>query len=284
MRFLKYTLFSALAFSSFADAAPTPPPVNITPCETDACLGKFREFRSLARNGSPEAQIVVAGMYYIGYGVEKDAKKALKWYRKAARRGANFATYRAGLLFIYEPSIEQDIEKGMELITDAAESGFPDAIHRLADMYIQGNVVKQDLMQAEKWLLEADKLEHGNSQFRLGLIYESGALGEKQLNKAIEFYQKASKNQNQPAYERLVLLGAVEADPDVFASTANDDIERITVSGPDFMEMLDLSLDTIKDSGLYNKRQTCSRIPGAICGNTSSITSKDGIDDFMNGR
>ena len=205
-------------------------------------------------------------------------------YRKAARRGSTFAAYRTGLLFLYEKDIEQDIEKGLEWLGRAGEKGYADASYRMADIYIQGKLVKQDLAEAEKWLLIGDENEDPNSQFRLGLIYEGGFLGEKKTEQAIELYTKAAKKSNRQAYQRLALLGALEGKEDIFAGMDNDDIERITVSGPELVDMLDLSLTTIKDTGLYSRRQTCSRIPGAQCDNVSSITDRDEIDNMMNGR
>ena len=73
MRKLIIPLFALLGVS--AQVAAEPAPVNITPCDTEVCAQKFKEFKKLARYGSPEAQIVMAGMLYIGYGTEKRRRK-----------------------------------------------------------------------------------------------------------------------------------------------------------------------------------------------------------------
>lgn len=268
-----------LSFPSLASS------VQIAACDTDACRKKFKEYRKYARNGSPEAQMVLAGMFYSGYGVERSSKQSLRWYRLAGRQTSlSFAKLRAGLLFLYDKDIEQNIEKGVELLEKAANGSSIEAANRLANLYIQGELVEKNLPEAEKWLLVASELGDDSSQYRLGLIYEAGMLGEKQLEKAIELYQKSALKNNVQASERLSLLGVTKAKEDVFASTKDDNIERIAVTAPDLSSLLDISLTAIRDTGQYGKRQSCTRLIGARCRGHISITDKDDIDYRMNGR
>lgn len=270
---------SLTSFQSFASS------VSIEACDSSTCKATFKKYRKYARSGSPQAQMVLAGMYYSGYGVERSSKKSLHWYRQAGRQtNMAFAKLRAGLLFLYDKDIEQNVDKGLELLEKAADSGSAEAARRVADVYIQGKLVPQNMQKAEKWLLVASDLGDHNSQYTLGLVYEAGVLGEKQQQKAIELYTKAAKKNNAKAYERLSLLGALKEKEDIFAVTAKDNMERITVTAPDLDALLDISLGKIRDSGMYGKSQTCSRIPGARCrSNTIMITDKDSIKHSFDG-
>ncbi len=76
----------------------------------------FQEFLSLAKNGDPKAQTIIAMMYKYGESVEQDYGQAVKWY------------------------------------LSAAEQGYPSAQHSLAELYESGKGVDQDPDKASYWL------------------------------------------------------------------------------------------------------------------------------------
>ena len=47
----------------------------------------LREFRPLAKQGDPEAQVQLGGMYQDGRGVPRDYVEAARWFHKAAEQG-----------------------------------------------------------------------------------------------------------------------------------------------------------------------------------------------------
>lgn len=267
------TLYSASSISAT---------VPITSCETTQCKQEFKGYKKLAKNGSAQAQMVLAGMFYSGYGTERSSKKALKWYRLASKtRHSGFAAYRAGLIMLFDQEIERDIEKGMTLLAKAARMKSKDAAYQLADIYIQGELVAQDLNQAEGWLIMASELNHAKSQYRLGLLYEAGVLGEPQPQQAIALYQKAAEKNNIQAIERLQLLGTTSDKEDVFAATRGNNIERIAVNAPELSKLLNLTLTSIKETGRYNHPQSCSRIRGSHCDNVITVTGSVDIENAL---
>ena len=59
----------------------------------------FKEFKSLAEQGSADAQWYLGRMYVFGQGIPEDYKKAVKWTRKAADQGHARAQFDLGRLF-----------------------------------------------------------------------------------------------------------------------------------------------------------------------------------------
>lgn len=259
--------------------------VAIASCETETCKEKFKNFKKFAKNGSPQAQMVLAGMYYSGYGVDKNVNRALRWYRKASRHQLSFATYRAGLMFLFEPEVEQNIPKGLEFLERATDLRSAAAANTLADIYIQGSLVEKDLRLAANWLNKASDLGDKHAQFKLAQIYDAGVLGNDDKAIAIALYKKSAEQNHDKAYQRLIELGAIKKRADIFASTQNEDIERIEVTAPKLEALLDISLLSIKESKQYNQRQSCSRVPTPICkGVQISIIAPDDIEIQLTGR
>ena len=241
-------------------------PVGIVECDTAACKNQFKEFRKFARNGSPHAQLTIASMYYAGYGVERNVNESLKWFRKASKHGgAAFSRYRAGMIYLFDPAIEQDIDKGMEFLTRAADTDHPQAAYVLASIYINGKLVEKDMMKGLQWLQVAAKLGDPEALYDLARFYEDGITGKNETAAAISLY-KAAAPKHQKARERLLELKAINQQDDIFASTRNNGIEKITVTAPELSKLLITSLDSIKASGRFNRAQTCSRLASTPCG------------------
>lgn len=81
----------------------------------------LKEFKQRAKQGDTEAQFNLGIMYYYGYGVKQNYKKAFKCRLKAAKQG--------------------NIE----------------AMNNLGTMYFNGKGVKQNYKKAEEWWLKAIK-------------------------------------------------------------------------------------------------------------------------------
>lgn len=259
--------------------------VEISSCDTEECEQIFKDFREHARYGSPQAQMIVAAMLYSGHGVEKDVKEALKWYRRAGKYQLPFALYRSALMFLYEPEIEQNIPKGIWFLERAVKRGSLEAANTLADIHIEGKLVDKDLKEAGKWLKAGSDLGDKQAAYRLGVVFEAGVYGDDNKSLAIDYYKKAAEQNHQEATDRLIALGAIEKEIDIFASTDDDNFERIEVTAPNLDALLDISLLAIRDSGLYNSKQSCSRVPVPMCAlwQKSIVYSVD-IENFMAGR
>ena len=245
--FLKVLLINLCVVT--ASQASTSKDYAFSECMSDACQEKFIAYKKLIKDGDAQVQMILATMYYTGYGVKRDAKLSLHYFKRASKQSEPFAQHRAGLLYLFDKDIEQNIPKGINFLKKAARNGSVGAAQRLADIYIHGDLVPENMAFAEKWLTIASKSD-ANSQHRLGLLYESGALGEKQLAKAVTLYKKAA-HKSKAAKDRLVSMGIIEKL--MFASSTDENVEHITVNAPDLIEVLDLTLANIKTYSAMNR-------------------------------
>lgn len=258
--------------------------VGITACDSLECQEQFREFRKLARNGSPRAQLTLAGMYYAGYGIERDVHKSLSWYRRAAKYGGvAFGTYRAGMIYLFDKEVDQDVEKGIEFLKRAAKADHAHAASVLSDLHLYGTFVEKDMEEGIKWLKVAAKLRHKDSIYDLAKLYEEGDHVEKNEQTAIKLYKKIAKRLPE-ARDRLLALGAIDERDNVFASTRGNGMERVVVFAPDLPRMFNIQLDGIKATNKYNSPKTCSRISSSPCGNqVLQIVAADDIQHVFDG-
>ena len=116
--------------------------------------GKFdialKTFVPLAEtNNHAYAQYFLGRMYERGEGVEKNAKTAAQWYRKAAEKGVNDAQFRLALMYESGQGVPKDMEYAYGWYSVAAHLGSNKAIPALAH-------VKSEMREDE--LVEADKL------------------------------------------------------------------------------------------------------------------------------
>lgn len=115
-------------------------------------------FQKAADLWHAEAQCALAGMYDVGFGVEKDTHRAFELYRQSAEQGHPDAQFALGLIYSRESDLygmDQDWEKALEWYKLAADQG------------------------------------HGMASFAVGVCYEKGKGIKKDDRKAIEYYEKA---------------------------------------------------------------------------------------------
>lgn len=105
-------------------------------------------FRPLADQGRADAQNVLAGMYFAGYGVPPDLPFSQELYRKAAQQGNASAQYNLGRMYLDAQGVARDYQVAAEWFHKAAGQGQADALEALARLYQRGNGVPQDLVIA----------------------------------------------------------------------------------------------------------------------------------------
>ncbi|MBY4678987.1 tetratricopeptide repeat protein [Marinobacterium arenosum] len=103
---------------------------------------ELKQVRPDAEAGNASAQNRLGEMYEFGYGVERDAAEALRWYRMAAEQ---------------------------HLIA---------AQHNLGRCYNFGTGVTQDFAEAERWYLKAAAQGHTDAMFFLGTLYSNNHGGD----------------------------------------------------------------------------------------------------------
>jgi len=97
------------------------------------------------------AQSKLGEMYQLGYGVPKDDKTAVKWYRLAAEQGHADAQYNLGWMYRTGRGVPQDDKTAVKWFRLAAEQGDADAQNNLGMWYQSGLGVIQDNVYAHMW-------------------------------------------------------------------------------------------------------------------------------------
>ena len=160
----------------------------------------FELLLPLAQTGNLKAQIMVAYMYGVGQGVERDISEAVKWYLPFAQQGHVIAQNNLGTFLLSE-----NLEEAIKWLLAAAEQNFPFAQKVLGDIYsgvlnLPTNEKYKDYIKAFHWYNKANKQgfcvsdEEGFciSCHKLGEMYSIGQGVVKDEKKALEYYQLAA--------------------------------------------------------------------------------------------
>ena len=79
--------------------------------------------RPLAESRDPRAEFFLGHSYLHGYGLEKDAARAVDWFLRAGDRGYPPAQYALGMLFAKGEGVERDLDAARRWFEAAEESG-----------------------------------------------------------------------------------------------------------------------------------------------------------------
>jgi len=242
----------------------------------DPCPKQVRKIVKYARNGSPDAQLMLAAMYEDGHILNKSPKKAFKWYRKATKqtRKISVAYFKTGVDYIYGKGTSKNIEKGMEQLTVAAKHHHIPSQLLLGSIYFDGDLVKQNFKKARYWFKESAKSHDARAAFAFAQMNELGLGGSKDLDQARKWYLISGARGYQKALDKAARLKVTDAEiKRVKAKIEIADKNNankgniLTVYGNQMneMQMMDLVLDNINESGFYSNIRTGSHIPGHNC-------------------
>lgn len=138
-----------------------------------------------AETGDSEAQYQLGRHYDYGWGVERDALEAAKWYEKAAIQGHIEAQHSLGLLNTHAGNyVFANPENSVKWFRAAAEQGHPSSQHFLAKAYEEGNGVIRNYSEAAKWYQKAASQGDGMAMHGLAGLYAKGLGVPKDLIKA----------------------------------------------------------------------------------------------------
>lgn len=178
----------------------------------------FKELQPLAKTGNPDALNMVGQMYENGWGVEKDEKKAKRFYSRgaslghlpsvnslraiknkaykielqtvipAAESGDAEAQNRLGEMAEFGYGMDRDPNLALQWFLKAADQGLAAAQHNLGRAYNFGTGVEQDFTEAERWYRLAAERGHKDAMFFLGTLYSNNHGGQSETDTNIEAY------------------------------------------------------------------------------------------------
>lgn len=215
------------------------PAANLLDCD-EACIEKVNKLKKFARNGSPEAQTLLAISYKTGEMTEVDSKRAWKWIKTAIR-------------LRYAP-----------------------ALHIVSQWHREGFETDVNIQKANEYLERAAKQEFSPAVYDLAILHYD----QKDFQKSIQLFESAAKLGNPDAKRVITKLVAFlessnKTDKSESSSEINADFEQsedsnvLTIVGSQEapIVLFENFFSELKDLGIYNRRGvTGSRIGFRKCG------------------
>jgi len=149
-------------------------------------------YRKAADQGDALAQYSLGGCYREGYGVGKDEAEATKWFRKAADQGVAKAQYDLGVCYHDGTGVEKDDVEAVKWFRKAADQGYDKAQYNLGVSYREGYGVEKDDVEAVKWFRKSADQGDAQAQYSLGVCYYDGTGFEKDAVEAVKWFRKAA--------------------------------------------------------------------------------------------
>ena len=112
-----------------------------------------------ADNGNATAQALVGTMYYYGYGLDQDYKKALFWYKLAAEFGEVSAQATLGRMYYLGHAVRQDLVQAHKWYDIASVNGHEDAgsyRHRVSEKMSHDQIIEAQELAAS-WIYKFKK-------------------------------------------------------------------------------------------------------------------------------
>lgn len=197
----------------------------------------------LAESGDPAAQTLIGVLYWNGFGVARDRKKAAQWYEFAATSNNREAQFIYGNMLLQGEIVEENKAAGedylrkaaqsghtraqfnlAQIITarrptwsgfktalpwyeKAAEAGLADAQYAMANIYAEARGVPvNDDKKARDWLSKSAKSGYDTAQVELGIWLANGRGGEKNEKRALFWFGRAAAKGNVIAQNRLARM------------------------------------------------------------------------------
>lgn len=264
---------SALALKAQpSNASPTYSEINtVEKCDDMACKRDFRRLRKFARNGSPEAQFIVATMYINGVTEDVKIDRAIRYLKKSDKSGLGMASWVLSNMYKEGSVVEKDDQMAKYYFDRALARQVNGALFEKATQTL--NLSHKNNQEPVKYLQLAANQQHKKSMYLLAQMYEFGEGIEQDLLKAAKLYKDLEFYEYKDSYSRFQnILTLTKADKDLYQKLKVMDVERIKVTGEkiDLKAGLAILAKALYDSGTYDSRGGFSRILGGTCVNSSS--------------
>jgi TPR repeat protein len=112
----------------------------------------FDQLLKKAESGDVGVQEYVGMIYFAGYNVPQDYKKAYEWFFKAADQGNAYAQYHLGKMHESGEGVPQDYRKADEWYQKAAIQGLASAQNNLGAMYFNSLLGSPDIVTGCVWI------------------------------------------------------------------------------------------------------------------------------------
>ena len=163
-------------------------------------------FRKAADLGDPGAQNELGYLYTWGMGVGRDEAQAFRWFARAAGSGYPPAKLNLAVMYLKGVGVAQDAEMGRQLLTELAGKGNGRAENYLGIMYFIGYGVTEDRAAAEEWFRKAAQAKNPEGEYQMGALYFDTEGHERDYGKAAEYLRRSARAGYVPAMHALGVL------------------------------------------------------------------------------
>lgn len=148
-------------------------------------LKALEYYQKAAEGGVVPAMAACGNLYFKGGGgIEKNAEKAIQWFKKAADFGNTAAMNNIGYIY-------GTLENYEEALTWYEKSAALDNVTAMLNLSSVYKNQFQNKKIAAQWLKKAESLKDTDSIREVAGFYAADAENDRQINKAIKLYQKA---------------------------------------------------------------------------------------------
>ncbi len=140
-----------------------------------------------------DAAMLLGRIYLTGWGVEKDAATARKWYIKADEFGYVPAAHIAGRMFEDGIGGETDMKNAVKYYTRAGTAGYAPSQYAMGVILYDGaDGVPADRKLAAEWWSHAARRGYPDALYEMGRLYDLGEVVAADPQKAIVYYKEAA--------------------------------------------------------------------------------------------
>jgi len=154
-------------------------------------------YHDCANAGDADAQYLLAGLYYSGYGTigeSRNEESAVYWYKRAAEQGQAEAMLNLGSMYDEaHGSLEDDPALAVRWWREAAERGSCAAQQNLASALLRGRGIVQDEAGALWWMEQAAAQGDPEAVYKLSAFLSSSESEVQDPNRAWELQGKAAE-------------------------------------------------------------------------------------------
>ena len=140
-----------------------------------------------------DAAMLLGRIYLTGWGVDKDAKIARKWYTKADEFGFVPAAHIVGRMSETGIGGAVNMKDAVKYYTRAGTAGYAPSQYNVGVILYDGDEgVPADKKLAAEWWSHAAKRGHPGALYEMGRLYDLGEVVAVDRQKAIVYYKEAA--------------------------------------------------------------------------------------------
>lgn len=176
-----------------------------TPVDPAEALASFLDS---AQAGNAKAMNRLGKIYALGeLGEERDADKAMDWFREAVEAGSPEAALGVAMLLDRESPVgESDSSEVVKAMVEAASAGVAEAQDRLGSWYRDGYRLPKDVVAAAAWFRMAANSGHVTATINLAQIMEANLRTAEDLKSVLELYGAAANAGHPVAHFHLARM------------------------------------------------------------------------------